>query len=132
MLAKLSHELPLQNLLFVDLDEDGRVLFDRVHRIEAGCKVLHFLYHHANTRMSAEDIAFFAKVSLPVTQRSLQGLIELGMATRARIANMEFFGLTTEPKQRDRVRALFEWQELWHANLTQISQFVDGVSSARE
>jgi hypothetical protein len=119
-------ELQLQRLLFADLDDKPRALFQRVHQLAGGCALLSFLDEHPHELLTAEDLAFHAHEARAPVEQSLRALIELGLVRPVTAAGTTFFGLNTDPAARRQVHDLFDWQRRWHTRLARIENLVNG------
>ncbi len=119
-------ELQLQHLLFADLDEEPRALFQRVHQLVGGCALLSYLDEHPHELLTAEDLAYHAQEAPAPIEQSLRTLRELGLVRQVTAAATNFFGLNPDPEARRRVHELFTWQRRWHTRLARIEQLVNG------
>ncbi len=119
-------ELQLQRLLFTDLEEEQRALFQRVHQLAGGCALLSYLDEHPQELLTAEDLAYHTREARAQIERSLHILVELDLVRQVTAAGTTFFGLNTDSKARRQVHDLFDWQHRWHTRLTRMEKLVDG------
>ncbi len=115
----------LQELLYAELDDAERELFDRVHHLAYGCAILHFLNDHPGLTATVEEIAFRLDESPRLVEKSLLGLAKLGLLRQAR-AGQESYSLASDPHKRQLVHDLFDWQFRWHRRLARLENLVDG------
>ncbi len=116
----------LRELVYAELEEDRRQLFDRVHHIAYACAILHFLDEHPKQRATAEEIAFRLDESGNLVSRSLTGLLRLGLVRQERLKGALWFSLAPDPRKQRLVHDLFHWQRQWHQRLVRLEDLVDG------
>ena len=121
----------LQELLYAELDDRRRELFNRVHRLAYGCAILHFLIDHPRELLTIEDIAFHLRESERIIGKSLYGLADLGLIRCVEAEGLAFFGLGNDRRKLRLVQDLFQWQRRWHTRLGRMEGLLDGYLHTR-
>jgi len=122
----LDDEQLVQDLMLRDLGQQVRDLFDQVRALDGGFPLLRFLAANANTLMTIEDIAYFLKKQIAEVEPSLFAMVDIGLARYADVVGLAFFGLTSDPARRQRVRELCDWQDRWNTCLARIGDRFNG------
>ncbi len=125
----LSDESQLQEMVCEELDAHVRDLFAQVRQLDGGSALLRFLRSHVNTLRTADDIAYHLRQPAPVIERTLRGMLKLGLVRRIDASGVTWFGITLDPDRRRLVRDLCAWQDRWQARLEQIEHVICGKLS---
>ncbi len=116
----------LRELLYAELDEDKRQLFDRVHHLAYACAILHLLDEHPKEQENAQEIAFRLGESTAIVNRTLLGLTRLGLVHQAHTEGGPLYSISADQYRRQSVHELFDWQRQWHLRLQRLENLVDG------
>ncbi len=116
----------LQEMLYAELDDDRRELFNRVHHLPYGCSILHFLRNPPRELLSSEDIAFHLGEAEILIGPSVRALAELGLVRRVGVGESVFFGLGTDRQKQRLVQELFQRQWRWHTRLGRMENLLEG------
>lgn len=117
-----------QELVFSELDEKIQEMFARVCVRKCGAALLRYLDTYNNSMHTIQDIAYHIREETTEVECGLRTLTELELARVLRVADLEFFGTTTNPVQRQLMRDLCIWQDRWHGRIARIEQFVFGAA----
>lgn len=112
-----------QELVFSELDEKTHEMFARVCVRKCGASLLRYLDNYNN---SIRDIAYHIREETTEVECGLRTLTELELVRVLRVADLEFFGTTTDPVRRQLIRDLCIWQDRWHGRIERIEQLVFG------
>ncbi len=116
----------LRELLYAELDEDKRQLFDRVHHLAYACAILHLLDEHPKEHETAQEVAFRLGESGAIVNRTLLGLTRLGLVHQTHIEGGPLYSISPDPRKLQAVHELFDWQRQWHLRLQRLENLVDG------
>jgi len=119
----------IQEVLFFNLSAEAQALFNQLSRLECGYLILYFLHSDATTRMTVDDIAYHVSQPVDLVEKDLFALEDLGLVQMMLIANITFYSLTTNPKRRQLVCELWEWQARWDTRIRQIQRLIWGNHS---
>jgi hypothetical protein len=122
----LDDESHLQALLLEELEPRERELFAQVAVLDCGCPLLRFLHDRPHALMTIDDIAYHVIEPQAAIERSLGGMIELGLARREEVAGLTLFGITEDKEKRELMRGLCDWQDHWQARLARIGRVIGG------
>ncbi len=115
-----------QELVFSELDEKIQDLFARVCVRKCGAALLRYLDTTNNSLHTIQDIAYQIREEASEVECGLSTLTELELTRVLRVADLEFFGATTDPARRQLIRDLTLWQDRWHGRIERIEHLVFG------
>ncbi len=122
----LDDESHTQELVLDELGTRARELFAQIRAFDCGCMLLRFLEAHAHRLMTIDDIAYHLVEPDAVVEKSLYGMIDLGLTRRVNLAGLTLFGFTKDKEKEQLVRGLCAWQDRWQARLVRLERVVGG------
>jgi len=127
----LDDESLTPEILLAELEQNVRALFNQVCAFDGGGALLRFLDAHANTLMTIDDIAYHLTEANATVESGMRAMAQLGLARKIEVQGFRFYGITTDPAQRQLVRELCAGQDRWHARLERIERSVGEKVSHR-
>lgn len=122
----LDDERIVQDMLLEDAENHVRDLLYALQALKCGFDLLLFLATKANSLMAVEDIAYFIEQPPTTIKNTLETLVDLGLARRADVVGLAFFGLTADSKQQQTIRDLLTWRTKWRTRADRIGSVIDG------
>ncbi len=127
----LNDESRLQEIVYAELEAPLRELSRQIQRLDGGNALLHFLLAQAGTLRTVDDIAYHQCQPAHAVQKSLRGLIRLGLVHHVDAAGVSLYGITRDPERRRWASDLCAWQDRWQARLAQLERAIGGAASIR-
>jgi hypothetical protein len=122
----LDDERLVQDMVLEKAEAHVRDLFNRLQALEGGFELLLFLATKVNSLMTVEDIAYFVKQPATSAKSTLEAMVDLGLARRADVVGLAFFGITVDSKQQQSIRDLLAWRSTWRTRADRIESVIDG------
>lgn len=122
----LDDERLVKDMVLEKAESHVRDLFNRLQALEGGFELLLFLATKANSLMTVEDIAYFVKQPPLTAKSTLEAMVDLGLARRADVVGLAFFGITVDSKQQQSIRDLLAWRSTWRTRADRIESVIDG------
>ncbi len=127
----LDDERLTQDVVLEEAENHVRDLFDQLQALEGGLDLLTFLATKANSLMTVEDIAYFVKQPPATVNSTLEAMVELGVARRADVIGLAFFGIAADSQKQQSIRDLFTWRKAWRSRADRIESVLDGKTERR-
>ena len=96
----VSDNLVLQDPMPPKLSDNLQAAFALIQKLNSGFSLIRLLQDNSKTLMTAEGIAFHLQRPVEVVHAALSTLMELGLVRPTKAAEIIFFGLDPDPKQR--------------------------------
>jgi hypothetical protein len=122
----LDDESHIQETVLEELEPKVRELFAQICELDCGCALLRFLDTHRHALMTIDDIAYHVIEPHGDVEKSLVGMLELGLARRVAGAGLAWYGITEDEARQQLVHGLCAWQDSWQARLARVGRVVGG------